>query len=101
MTLLDEVIVSRKTPLDGKLEVSSTAAEQLRRLAGILTVRVGQNTDSVLLESMECTCAKAASGRHVHHFIVSPVLRALSSGASVVVLLDEPNRTLDVSTRQV
>ena len=53
---------------------------------------------------MSCTCAKAAAaaaaaaagGSHLHHFIESPLLKALAPGSDVRLELDEARSTLRV-----
>lgn len=93
--LLERRTVSRKTPLDGKLEVSpSTAA----RLAGIgeLAVATPTGGGSARIESVPCSCSKGDGEGHVHHFVRSPVLKALRAGADVVLELDMGSATLRV-----
>jgi hypothetical protein len=38
---------------------------------------------------MACTCAKGAGASHVHHFIESPMLRALIPGTDVRVEMED------------
>ena len=85
---LEQRVVSRKTPLDGKLELSGDAAGRLETLGDAFPVVALGREDQGRLESMECTCAKAAAG-HVHHFMVSPLFRELEAGSEVSVVLDE------------
>jgi hypothetical protein len=87
--LLDERTVSRKTPLDGRLEISAAAADRLAALGdefGLVSVgRAGRGR----LRALACSCAKGAGSGHVHHFVESPLLAALAPGAEVRVVLDE------------
>ena len=95
---LEQRTVSRKTPLDGKLEISPAVAGRLEVLGAEFPVAALGREEPGRLESLECSCAKAASagGRHVHHFVVSPLLRGLVAGAQVRVELDEARGALRV-----
>jgi len=88
--LIEQCTVSRKTPLDGKLEISASAAERLGSLGDDFPVRTGTGEGRARLHAMSCTCAKSAStGQHVHHFVESDILRALEPGTDVRVELDD------------
>jgi hypothetical protein len=90
MVLIEERTVSRKTPLDGKLEISARAAEQLASLDATFLLRTVSGEGRARLHAMSCTCAKAASaGEHQHHFVESDLLRALEPGTDVRVELDD------------
>ena len=87
--LIEQRTVSRKTPLDGRLEISESSAEQLARLGETFSVRTAHGSGQARLHAMTCTCAKSGStGRHVHHFVESDLLRALEPGARVRIELD-------------
>ena len=95
--LIDERPVSRKTPLDGKLEISPEAAARLGALGEEFALASAGRAGRGRLEAMTCTCAKAASaGSHLHHFIESPLLKALVPGSSVRVELEADRKTLRV-----
>ena len=88
--LIERRTVSRKTPLDGKLEISESAAELLASLGANFVLRTSDGEGSARLHEMRCTCAKAASaGEHRHHFVESDLLRALEPGTDVRVELDD------------
>lgn len=88
--LIEQRTVSRKTPLDGRLEISERAAERLASLDANFLLRTEGGEGSARLHEMRCTCAKAASaGEHLHHFIESDLLRALEPGTDVRVELDD------------
>lgn len=88
--LIEQRTVSRKTPLDGKLEISARAAEQLASLGATFPLRTSGGEGSARLHEMSCTCAKAATtGQHLHHFVESDILRALEPGTDVRVELDD------------
>lgn len=85
--LLEVRQVSRKTPLDGKLEITPATAARLVALGPELVVRAAGREDRARLESMSCTCAKGAGAAHVHHFIESPAFVTLTPGSDVRVEL--------------
>ena len=87
--LLDERTVSRKTPLDGRLEISEPAADRLAALGDEFALISVGRTGRGRLSRLACICAKASAGGHVHHFLESPILMSLKPGAGVRVELDE------------
>ena len=88
--LVERRPVSRKTPLDGKLEISPEAAARLAGLGADFPLATAGREGTGRLESLACSCAKrAAGGAHVHHFVASPLLRDLAPGTDVRVELDE------------
>ena len=94
--LLDERTVSRKTPLDGRLEVSAAAADRLAALGDEFAVVSAGREGRGRLRSLACTCAQGAGGGHAHHFVESPLLAQLIPGAAVRVELDERGPTVRV-----
>jgi hypothetical protein len=92
--LLQNAVVSRKTPLDGRLEILGSVADRLSD-AGPLTVLVGGLEEEGRVEEMACTCAKAG-GAHTHHFISSPALMALTPGVSVSLSIDVDEGTVQI-----
>jgi hypothetical protein len=88
-TLIAQQSVSRKTPLDGRLEISPTAAERLAAIGAELRVRSAGNEASARLHALPCTCGEGAEGSHLHHFLESPVLRDLVPGSEVRLELDQ------------
>ena len=81
--------VSRKTPLDGRLEITESLADRLLSLEIPLSVSLGDSEESVGVEAMPCTCTKASlSGQHIHHFLVSEVLKSLAPETNVFVAVD-------------
>ena len=87
--LIDQCVVSSKTPRDGKLEVSQDAATRLRALGETFVVRVEDRSAHGRVSRMECTCGRRTGGTHVHHFVESPLLMGLAAGATVDVVMDE------------
>ena len=87
--LLLQTVVSRKTPLDGRLEIPLSLAERLSASGEPLAVSLLGEEEPVQLEEMACTCAKAgASGAHVHNFLSSEILKSLPAGANVSLAVD-------------
>ena len=94
--LLERRTVSRKTPRDGRLEISAGSAERLAALGREFAVATGGVTGRGRLEAMPCGCAKGAGGGHVHHFVESPLLTSLVPESTVLVELDEASDTIRV-----
>ncbi len=65
--------VSRKTPNDGKLEISADAARSFREERIALTL--DDATAAATVVSLPCTCRPTP---HVHHFLEAELLRALT-----------------------
>jgi hypothetical protein len=87
---IEQRAVSRKTPLDGKLEISAAAAARLQMLGSSFALRTEGNEASATLIQMTCTCSKGgAAGQHLHHFVESDALRSLEPGTEVRVELDD------------
>lgn len=88
--LIERRTVSRKTPFDGKLEISAATAAKLQTLGASFLLRTASGEGRARLHEMTCTCTKAgASGQHLHHFVESDALRALAAGSDVRVELDD------------
>ena len=81
-------VVSRKTPLDGRLELAAGLATLLGRFDGSLEVSYRGVTDSATLEQMACSCAKGDGAGHVHHFLRSELLRSLPPEATAHLSVD-------------
>jgi hypothetical protein len=84
---LERRTVSRKTPKDGRLEISPGAAARLGRLPEALRVELTGRTSPATLDRMACTCAGAGNA-HEHYFIQSELLRELATGAEVDLSVD-------------
>ena len=81
--------VSRKTPLDGRLEIPESLAQRLLSTGEPLSLELRGDEVSVHVEEMACTCAKgSASGKHVHHFLSSDALKTLPAGVNVELAVD-------------
>ncbi|MGH7664278.1 MAG: hypothetical protein ACRENI_08315 [Gemmatimonadaceae bacterium] len=77
-------IVSRKTPKDGKLEITGAAADALRALGSRLEVVLGGVRKPALVASLRCGC-RGEDDRHTHHFLQSELLKTLPVGEAVEV----------------
>lgn len=86
---IDRRTVSRKTPRDGKLEISSTAAERLGTVGSALCAEWRGERAPAAVVSMSCSCG-GADEKHEHFFLESPVLRTLPVGEEVDLALDAP-----------
>ncbi len=83
---IDRRTVSRKTPRDGKLEISEAAAARLASIGSDVAVEWNGASAPAVLSAFSCTCAKAG-GTHDHHFLQSPILTSLPVGAGVDLFL--------------
>jgi hypothetical protein len=94
--LIEHRTISRKTPLDGKLEITKVAAERLATLGDPLAIDVGGTRDEVTLSSFPCTC-RGGDNPHVHYFLESALFKTLQVGSEVRLDWDEARRTLAVA----
>lgn len=88
--------VSRKTPLDGRLEIPASLADRLQSSEMPLVLAISGNESSVHVEAMACTCAKGAGNNHEHHFLRAESLKALAPNASVTLLVDLEAGRVDI-----
>jgi hypothetical protein len=86
--LLERRTVSRKTPGDGRLEITRRAATRLRDLGHVLEVEVSGQHSSATVESMTCTCRGDAKP-HAHYFLQSSTFKRLTPGTEIDLELDE------------
>jgi len=89
--------VSRKTPADGKLEITKAAAGRLEPLGAQFPLLVDGKPGDGALGTMPCTC-RGHDKPHVHYFVESDRLRSLAAGSEVDLFLDEDARRLLVVT---
>ena len=85
--------VSRKTPGDGKLEITKVAAHKLESLGGQFAVRLNDRSGDATLGTMPCTC-RGDDKPHVHYFVESDLFRSLVPGSSVDLLVDDAEKCL-------
>ena len=86
--LLERRTVSRKTPNDGKLEISPAAADAMSVLGAALIAEWADRRAPAAIVAMSCTCAKG-TGQHEHVFLQSDLFRTLQAGAEVDVHLEQ------------
>src|SRR5687768_8544853 len=89
-------LVSRKTPLDGRLEIPASLADRLQSTGVPLVLGISGTESPVNVEAMACTCAKGAGTNHDHHFIRAESLKALAPDASVTLMVDVEAGRVDV-----
>ena len=90
---LEQRTVSRKTPGDGKVEITKVAAGRLESLGSSFTVSVNDAEDRATLGEMPCTC-RGKDTPHVHYFVESAAFRSLVPGSTVELLVDDATRRL-------
>ena len=95
-TLLERRTVSRKTPRDGKLEITKRAAAALLPLQGVLRVSWQGADAPATIDTMRCTC-RGNENPHEHYFVQSEVLKTLEVGAEVDLRLDAGDELLTVA----
>ena len=90
--------VSRKTPLDGKLEIPSSVADRLLESGTPLSLVIAGGEDVASVEVMPCTCAKGAGSGHRHHFVVAESLKSLSPDSHVTLLIDVEDGRIEIDS---
>ncbi|MFN2400018.1 MAG: hypothetical protein ABR543_15470 [Gemmatimonadaceae bacterium] len=99
MRSLETAIVSRKTPGDGKLEISLETATAIGMDRQGLTVALSGSAGSAQVSSVLCGCGRAdgaKSAKHVHYFLMCDLLRSLKPDERVSVLLDDVSRDVTI-----
>ncbi len=85
--LLEVRAIGRKTPRDGRLEVSDTTFRRLS-IVPALTARVGDSCAPAVLERLSCTrCAHHEGEAHDHPFVTSELFQSLVPGEHCAVEL--------------
>lgn len=95
--LIESRTVSRKTPIDGRLEITKVGAARLGGLGDGFEIAIGDEHAPAKLGTMECTC-RGPERPHVHYFLESPVLKQLEAGAIVDLELEGTGNRIRVST---
>ena len=93
--LLERRRISRKTPSDGRLEITKRAAEKCEALGPSFHVELGDVRVRAHLGTMKCTC-RGVDHPHVHYFIESEVFKQLVPGDEIDLDLDAGRRTIRV-----
>ena len=94
--LLERRKVSRKTPNDGRLEITKVAAAKCQVLGATFDVVLADAQVPARLGTMDCTC-RGEDNPHVHYFIESPVLKTLTAGEHVDLNLDAERKVVHVA----
>ncbi len=94
---LERRTISRKTPGDGRLEITKQAAARLRDFGLGLEVDVGGERTAARLGTMSCTC-RGADNPHEHYFLESLALKQLTPGTEVDLELDLGDGVIHVTT---
>ena len=89
--------VSRKTPLDGRLEIPASLADRLLSSGEPLSLSFQGAEEGANVEAMACTCAKGG-GNHEHHFLAAESLKALSPNSSVTLLVDLDGGRIEIDS---
>jgi len=84
--------VSRKTPGDGKLEITKVAAGRLESLGTQFPIVVDDRTGTGALGTMPCTC-RGHDKPHVHYFVECELVRSLAAGSEVDLVLDDDGQS--------
>lgn len=79
---LEDRTVSRKTPGDGKLEITKPVADRLAKVGSPLELETPDGVGSVELQSMPCTC-RGGDKPHEHWFLASSLFTHLTPGTLV------------------
>ena len=86
--LLEERTVSRKTPRDGKLEITRPTGLRLEQLGNpTLEIETPAGPGTATLTTQACTC-RGPDNPHEHWFLTSPLFRALVPGSIVSLSLE-------------
>jgi hypothetical protein len=85
---LERRTVSRKTPGDGRLEITKSAAQRLESLGPTLVIDSDGNRVRGTIGTFACTC-RGESNPHVHYFLEAERLKQLSPGNEIDIELDE------------
>lgn len=85
---LERRTVSRKTPGDGRLEITKSVAQRLETLGPTLVIDADGDRVRGTIGTFACTC-RGESNPHVHYFLEAERLKRLSPGNEIDIELDE------------
>jgi hypothetical protein len=85
---LERRTVSRKTPGDGRLEITKAAASCVERFGNAFAIEVGGESVPGTLGTFACTC-RGPSNPHVHYFLESDRLKALAPGSVLDLQIED------------
>jgi hypothetical protein len=95
LMLVERRTVSRKTPLDGRLEITRVGAARLGGIGDGFELAIGESNAPARLGTLECTC-RGLERPHVHYFLESPVLKDLEPGIDVDLDLEPTGNRIRV-----
>ena len=85
---LERRTVSRKTPGDGRLEITKQAALRIQQLGRPFAIEIAGQSAGCTIHTFECTC-RGPDNRHVHYFLESEPLKVLKPDSKIDLELDE------------
>ncbi|MEO7965069.1 MAG: hypothetical protein ABIT38_14285 [Gemmatimonadaceae bacterium] len=85
--LLQLLTVSRKTPTDGKVEITLETARRLSPYGERLRINVEEAHSAGTVSSALCSCGKGNGDEHEHHFLASELFRGLTPNETIVLEL--------------
>jgi hypothetical protein len=94
-TFVERRTVSRKTPGDGKLEITPDGRRKLAPLGDAFAVEWRGARGRATLHHLACTC-RGPENPHEHWFVQSELLRQLPVGEEVELRADATERVLVV-----
>jgi len=97
-TPLEYRTVSRKTPGDGKVEITRPVADKLKRVGTRLQIETPAGKGTAELTSMPCTC-RGENNPHEHWFLASPLLRSLVPGTEISLSLEDKTVVVSQAVR--
>ena len=95
VTHLERRTVSRKTPSDGRLEITKRAASKLEEIGATFDVAVAGEKAPAQIGTMDCTC-RGVDNPHVHFFVESSLLKQLTPGSDVDLDVDFDAKVIHV-----
>lgn len=96
--LLEQRTVSRKTPGDGRLEITKRAAARLGEVGASFAIDFKGKRSNGSLVSIPCTC-RGAENPHEHYFIEDAAFRDLKPGTLVDLELESDGRLVRLVER--
>jgi hypothetical protein len=90
-TPLERRTVSRKTPGDGRLEITRETARRIEPLGARVPMAMDGAEFEATVGTLPCTC-RGEDKPHVHYFLQAERFRGLSPGTTVSLGLDDTGR---------
>jgi len=84
---LERRTVSRKTPGDGRLEITKQAALAIEQLGAAIAITLDGDAVHAALSTMPCTC-RGGDTPHVHFFLQSERFKSLLPGSTISIDLE-------------